>query len=113
MVKEKSIQSPYTFMDGCSVLNASLKKVLGSIVPVTVIESEPKKSYIRLEEATFHISDKKERLSAVVTAHDLNQYINKFYSIKLMESRECLLDVIFDWNFDGIDLSNFDKSKFI
>lgn len=110
MVRENLLQSPYACIDGFRALNVSLKSVVDSIVPVSVFETEVRPSRIRLEEATFHVADKLERVTPIVTAHDLNQYINRFYSISLIEQERCMLDLLLDWDYEGIDLSGFGDS---
>lgn len=104
---KKPIQSASLLIDGYQALNRSLHQVLEATVPLVSLEVSHKKKLVRLEESSFDIADKTERLTPVVTAHDLNQYVNRFYSINLTEADSCWLDILLDFDPEDIDLSGF------
>lgn len=90
------------------ILNKSLLKVANDMVTLEQFEFEDKPTQVRLEELPFSIAERRERLnSGTVVAHDLQQYVNKFYSIKLESDNVVWLDYLININPDEIDLTEF------
>lgn len=90
------------------ILNGSILKVCDDMVVLEQLESDEKKYQIRLEENTFSIADRRDRLnSGVVVAHDLAQYVNKFYSITLDSDNVVWLDYLINIRAEEIDLTEF------
>ena len=90
------------------ILNASLLNVANDLNPLSQLELEDKSQQVRLEETPFSIAERNERLSGgVVVGHNLNDYNNKFYSIRLNVQDTCWLDYLIDIDYDEVDLTQF------
>ena len=90
------------------ILNKSILRVANDMVVLDEIEFEDKPAQVRLEEAPFSVAERKERLEgATVVAHNLTQYINRFYSIVLSEDTTVWLNYLININQEEIDLTEF------
>lgn len=95
-------------MDAYSILNKSVLNVLNDLVILDSYDFEDKPVQIRLEESAVPISEVHSRLdNGVVVAHNLNHYVNRFYSIFLDSSEVVLLDYLINVNPETIDLTEF------
>lgn len=84
-------------LDAYQVINQAVLKVCDDIVPISEYVEESRVTPIRLKEQTFTITDEQmKRVSAVVTAHDLGQYTNKFYGVRLTERVSVWLDYLIE-----------------
>lgn len=84
-------------MDIClayKTINKTTLDVAKSLNVLQEVKVEEKRDFIRLEESTFVLSEETDRYSQVVSAHDLHQYKNRFYSIRLEEDMSCWLDIL-------------------
>ena len=94
--------------DAYRIINNSILRVAKELVYLEVEEVEEKAVKIRLEETQFSIAERHERLDGtVIVAHNLNEYINKFYSIHLVESDFAWIDYLIDAKTEQIDLTEF------
>lgn len=90
------------------IVNQSILKVLDDLVPIEVIEEEDKPYQIRLDEAVVSIADRHDRLNGkAVVCHNLDQYVNKFYSINLMSEDVAWLDILINAHLEFTDLTEF------
>lgn len=90
------------------ILNSSILKVAREMILLTQIEFEDPTAQVRLEEASFSIAERKDKLEgSTVLAHNLTQYVNKFYSITLDSENAVWLDYLININTDEIDLTEF------
>ena len=85
-----------SIINAYSELNKYLLNVIDSVSTVSPIYLEDKLPQIRLESSPFVLTEEIERSCAVVTAHDLEQYKPKFYSIKLQENTRTWLDELLE-----------------
>lgn len=69
-----------------SAINRAVIKSIEAVNILTVPEEPKKQSYLRLEDNPFVLTDDVAVTCQVVTAHNINQYKNKYYSIKLEEN---------------------------
>lgn len=92
-------------IDMYRIINEDILRVADDMVPLDILEVEDRQVQFRLHEAVFSLAERRERLTPVVTAHNLMQYTNKFYSIGLATSDVCWLDILIDLNQEDIDLS--------
>lgn len=82
-------------LDGYELVNKSLLRVCEDIVPLHLYKDEPTAPSFRLKENPFTITDEQqERISSVITAHNLLQYSNRFYGINLREDIDVWIDVL-------------------
>lgn len=90
------------------ILNKSVLRVANDMVVLDQIEFEDRPAQVRLEEAPFSIAERKARLEgATVVAHNLAQYVNRFYSITLDSDNTVMLDYLININPEAIDLTEF------
>ena len=90
------------------ILNKSVLGVADSVVVLDTIEADDKPYQVRVEEATFSIAERRNRLEgSVLVAHDVNQYVNKFYSITLDTNKTVLLDYLINIRPEDINLTEF------
>ena len=95
-------------MDAYRIVNQSILRVADDLVVLDQVEFENKPYQVRLEESPFSIAERRDRLgSQVVVCHDLNQYINKFYSINLTSEDTAWLDILLDAHLEFTDLTEF------
>ena len=73
-------------------LNKHLLTVAKSINPIVSLRDDKPIAYIRMEERPYVLTEETKRVCQVVTAHNLSQYRNKFYSIKVEEEIVTWLD---------------------
>lgn len=94
-------------IDAYKIVNESILKVIKDMIPIKPLEIEPPTwvEQHRLVESTFQISEKSQRVANAVVAHNLNQYVNKFYQIDLVEGTECYLDYLIDIDYNDIDIA--------
>lgn len=92
------------------IVNTSLRDVANDMVALDILDVEEKQVQYRVEQAVFSLAERRERLGAVVTAHNLMQYTNKFYSIGLTSMEPCELDWLIDLKSEDIDLSGLGGS---
>lgn len=90
------VMSPYALIDGYKIINHHLAEVVNATILLETLEVEDERPVARLEESTFNVAEKTRTLKSCVTAHDVRQYINKFYSISLVEGETCLFDTLLD-----------------
>lgn len=90
------------------IVNRSIARVAADMVCLDVLETDSSISYVRLEEATYSVAEIQQRLdNTVVVAHELSQYINRFYSINMKISDTVWFDDLL-WNrAEKIDLTEF------
>lgn len=90
------------------LVNQSILRVANDLVGLTVLETQSKPSYVRLEESTYSVAETQERLvNTVVVAHDLSQYVNHFYSIELTTNDTVWLNYLIGHRVEDIDLTEF------
>ena len=95
-------------MDAYRLVNQSILNVADDLVVLDQIEIENKPYQLRLESSTCSIAERRDRLnSQVIVCHDLNQYINKFYSINLTSEDTAWLDILIDAHLELTDLTEF------
>lgn len=107
--------SKFDRIDAYQIINKSILNVVRDMVTVTPAEL-PTPTYAeqhRMFESTFSVAEKSQRVAQAVVAHNLNQYVNKFYQIEITESVECYLDYLIDIDYDDIDIAelggNYDE----
>jgi len=83
-------------------INRCIIGVLDSLNSIHPVVEEEQVDYVRLIESPFIVTDSVKRACDLVSAHDLNEYRNRFYSIKLEDSASSWL----------LDLLNIDKELF-
>lgn len=97
-----------TTYEAYRIINNAILKVANDVVPLDVLETNDKAYQVRLDEAPFTLTERKDRVDGVVVVgHDLTQYINKFYSISLDSNVEVLFDYLIDIRNHQIDLTEF------
>lgn len=85
---------------GRRILNETLLKVADDLTPLYEFEEAPKVAPYRLQENLYAITEERqERLCGVITAHNLEQYGNKFYSIALREDVYTWLDWLLEVDY--------------
>lgn len=90
-----------------SILNKSVLNVLNDLVPLTTVDFD-NNVYTRLEEVEPDVTESRQRLNnAVVVAHKLDQYVNKFYIIKLEEANAAAIDLLINVDMSQINLEEF------
>lgn len=77
-----------------SAINKSLISVAESITALKPVEDKKVEPYVRLQENPFVLTEDIARVSQVVTAHELNEYVNKFYSISLRDKTSSWLQYL-------------------
>lgn len=96
------------YIDAYRIINQSILRVADDLVVLDQIEFENKPYQMRLEESPFSIAERSDRLNNnVIVCHDLNQYINKFYSINLTGEDSAWIDILLDAHLDFTDLTEF------
>lgn len=94
--------------DAYRILNQAVLNVANDLVQLEVIETHDKPSQLRMEEAVYSVSETRGRLDGtVVVAHDLEQYINRFYSITLNTNDAVWIDYLVGHRIEDIDLTEF------
>lgn len=88
------------------ILNKSILRVANDCVMLKPLEIEEKKEIqVRLTDEIFDISKSVSSIKATVVAHNLSQYVNKFYGIRVLEENSVALDELL---YKGkIDLTEF------
>lgn len=95
-------------IEAYTIVNRAVLQVANDMVILDAEIIEDKPYQIRLEETPFSIAECRQRLDGtVVVAHDLQQYVNKFYSIMLDASDKVWLDYLIDYKVEDIDLTEF------
>lgn len=94
-----------SYIDMYRIVNEGILRVADDMVELTELDVEDKQMQYRVEEAVFSLAERRERLTPVVTAHNLMQYTNKFYNINLTTTEVCWLDLLIDLKQEDIDLS--------
>lgn len=90
------------------IINHCILRVANDLVGLDVLEVQARSSYVRLEESAYSVAETQERLSdTVVVAHDLSQYINRFYSINLTTNDTVWLNHLIGHRVEDIDLTEF------
>lgn len=75
------------------VLNRGLEEIGKSINLLNVAEEQkPYIPQLKLESTLFEITEAVKRSTAAITAHDLSQYRNQSYTIRLQEDIKTWLD---------------------
>ena len=94
--------------DAYAILNKSVLDVVMSLVQLEPsFEVETRQTPVRLEEATFSVVERYNRLEgSVIVCHDLNQYVNKFYKINLETDSVAWIDYLIERD-EVIDLTEF------
>lgn len=87
-------------LDAYSIVNKSVLQVCRDTNTLTLyVEEKPAPPRHRLVEDTYVITDSdKKRLTGVITAHNLEQYTNRFYGINLKERVDVWLDILINVN---------------
>ncbi len=94
--------------DAYRILNGSVLEVINSLVPLSTLDVDEKKYQVRLEETSVSVTSIHDRLeNTVIVAHNLEQYVNRFYSIYLDSSEVVALDYLISVNPENIDLTEF------
>lgn len=97
-----------TRYDAYRIVNNAVLKVANDVVPLDILETDDKKYQVRMEEAPFSLTERRERVDGVVVvAHNLTHYINKFYSITLDSNIDVPLDYLINASNQKIDLTEF------
>lgn len=90
------------------IINRAVLAVSSELITLEQLEVETKSNYVRLDESPISISETRKQLDAcVVLAHDLTQYVNKFYAINLQEDTSIWIDYLIGHTMDEIDLTEF------
>ncbi|MCI9050700.1 MAG: hypothetical protein HFI05_02060 [Lachnospiraceae bacterium] len=76
------------------ILNVGMLKVAKSLNILQEVKESEKIPYIKLKPNPYVISTNTIRYCQVISAHDLNQYKNKFHTIQLKENFNSWLDVL-------------------
>lgn len=95
-------------IDAYRIVNESVLRVAEDCVVLDTLEYEYKPTQVRLEEAVDSIAETRDRLDkTVVVAHDLSQYVNRFYSITLSTNDTVWIDYLVGHRVEEIDLTEF------
>lgn len=95
-------------MDAYAIVNRQVLQVANDTVLLDAEEIKEKPYQVRLEEAPYSIAEKRNRVEGtVVVAHDLTQYVNKFYSIVLEAGDGVAIDYLINHRVEDIDLTEF------
>ena len=95
-------------MDAYRIVNSAILRVAEDCVMLDVLETSNKPTQIRLDEDVNVIAETRERLDGtVVVAHDLAQYVNRFYSISLSTNDTVWIDHLVGHRIEEIDLTEF------
>lgn len=92
------------------IINKSIKNVADSTVRLSVLEVPEKETQLRLKDASFNVATRANRVAPAITAHNLGQYKNRFYSIRLKDTNSCPLDILMNMEFDESKLQVFRRS---
>ena len=94
--------------DAYRILNKSVLNVAESMVALDTLEFEDKVYQVRLDETPISITERRDRLNGgVLVCHDLNQYVNKFYSINLTSADTAWIDILLNARSEFTDLTEF------
>lgn len=97
-----------TKYEAYQIVNNAILRVANDVVPLDILETDDKKYQVRMEEAPFSLTEKRERVDGVVVVgHNLSQYINKFYSITLESDTVLPIDYLINASNQKIDLTEF------
>lgn len=80
------------FIEACRALNVGLMDVLlntNTIKPVVVERTE---DYVRLQESVQNLTEEVNVAKVVASAHNLDEYVSKFYTIDVKEDIQLWLD---------------------
>ena len=101
-------------IDAYRIINQSILKVVKDMVPIKPLDIEPPTwvEQHRLVESTFLVAERNQRVANVVVAHNLNQYVNKFYQIDLVEGTECYLDYLIDIDYSEINIAELGGTSY-
>lgn len=90
----------FDYLTAISVLNKSLLAVVDALNPLTPVEYEVEVAPYRLVEDTQMLTvEQQKRVTAVITAHNIAQYGNKFHNVVLKENVECWLDWLLEASY--------------
>lgn len=90
------------------VLNQSVCRVADDTVVLNTFDVDDRVVPLRMEDDTFSVSTIRQRLDgAVVLAHDLSQYVNRFYSITLDSETVPWLEYLIHARDEQINLTEF------
>lgn len=81
------------------ILNGGLLEVLDSVNVLNEIPDPEKEDYVRLVENPFVLTQDTKRNLSAVTAHNLYQYTNKFYSMELKDEASTWLEELLSIDF--------------
>lgn len=90
-----------------NIVDKSILNVANDMVTTETIDFKEEVIPYRLQEIPINLAERNTRIKAVVVAHDLRQYVQKFYSISMKSSEKCLIDILVDLDDDMIDVSEF------
>ena len=94
--------------DAYKIINKSILRVADDVVPLDILELEDRSCQVRLDEAPFSLTERRDRVDGVVVVgHNLNEYVNRFYSISLDSNVELLFDFLINAGNQQIDLTEF------
>jgi len=68
-----------------SSVNKAVLDVIHSLNFLQPVKNVEKPKYVRLEETPFILTEEISTTCQIITAHDLHQYRNKYYKIKLQD----------------------------
>lgn len=95
-------------IEAYAFVNKGVLQVANDTVLLNTEEIKDKPYQVRLEEAPYSIAEKRNRIEGtVVVAHDLSQYVNKFYSIMLDGGDSVAIDYLINVRTDDLDLTEF------
>ncbi len=94
-------------IDAYKIVNTSVLDVIRSVNPLKMLEDEDRSGYVRVRETGFNTAERSYRLTNVVVAHDLMQYMNRFHSIVLREKSICYMDILWDLDYENFSLAGF------
>ena len=92
-------------IDAYRIIDKAILDVANDLVPLEQLELDVNPVVMRLHEMPYDLAARNARIKPVVVAHDLRQYVQRFYSIQIEDSEKCLLDILIDINTEDIDLS--------
>lgn len=73
-------------------IDRSVLQVVKSLISLEPVKEEEQVDMIRVTESPLVLTKDIMVTGKVVTAHNLHQYKNNFYKLKVTENIECLLD---------------------
>ncbi len=90
----------FDYISAMKVINRSLIDVVDALNPLTPVEYEVEAAPYRMVEKPQVLAvEQQQRVTSIITAHNIAQYSNKFHSVALKEDVECWLDWLLDASY--------------